>query len=212
MKLTVTTFVTLDGVMQAPGGVQEDLSGGFKYGGWLVPFSDSDMGRIITDIFEQADAILFGRKTYDMMYAYWPNVTDPTNLVAKALNSLPKYVATRHAGSLAWHNSHPLQGDYADAIRALKLQPGRELQVHGSHGLVQLLLREGLIDQFNIWTYPVLVGAGKRLFGSPEISATLRLLSSEVTSTGVIVGRYEPAGPVKADQSFAFKDGKETFA
>ena len=133
MKLTLTTFVTLDGVMQAPGGVDEDPSGGFKFGGWLVPFGDADMGRIITGIFEQADAILFGRRTYDMMYAYWPQVTDPTNVVAKALNTLPKYVATRHAATLTWQNSHALHGDYAEAIRALKAQPGRELQVHGSH-------------------------------------------------------------------------------
>ena len=178
--------------------------------GLLVPFGDADMGRIITGIFEQADAILFGRRTYDMMYAYWPQVTDPTNVVAKALNTLPKYVATRHAATLTWQNSHALHGDYAEAIRALKAQPGRELQVHGSHGLIQLLLREGLVDQFNIWTYPVLVGAGKHLFGSPEVSATLRLMSSEQTSTGVIVSRYVPVGPLKANQSFAVKDGKET--
>jgi dihydrofolate reductase len=198
--------------MQGPGGAEEDPSGAFRHGGWIVPYSDEDMGRMITAIFEAADAFLIGRTTYELFQPYWSQVTDPENAVATALNGLPKYVATHRPGSLAWKNTHALKGDLVEAVRELKKRPGRELQVHGSHGLIQSLLATGLVDQFNIFTFPVLVGGGKRLFGTAGFASSLRLLSSEVTSRGAIFGRYEPSGNLDLHKTFKVVEGKETVA
>lgn len=207
MKLTVTTFTTLDGVMQGAGGPDEDRSNGFDLGGWLVPFVDEDFGRLITDIFSRADEILLGRTTYEDMYAFWSQVTDQEDVVAVALNTLPKHVATNRGDELEWENSRAISGDVVAAVRELKSSPGRELQVHGSHGLVQTLLRAGLVDEFNVWTFPVVLGEGKRLFGDGAVPTTLAMTSSEVTSAGVIVARYETAGPV-LQQTVAIEDGE----
>ncbi|MDQ3739063.1 MAG: dihydrofolate reductase family protein [Actinomycetota bacterium] len=208
MKLSVTTFTSLDGVMQGPGGPEEDPSSGFRYGGWLVPFADDDMGRLIDATFVEADEILLGRTTYDMMQSYWSQVTDPGDAVATALNTLPKHVATHRPDTLSWANSHPITGDLETAVAALKERPGRELQVHGSHGLIQSLLSAGLVDQFNIWTFPVVVGEGKRFFGEGAVASSMRRLSTEITSTGVVVTSYEPAGLLE-QQTFVVEDGKE---
>ena len=206
MKLTATTFITLDGVMQGAGGEDEDRSNGFELGGWVVPFADEDFGQIITDIFRRADEILLGRTTYNDMYAYWSQVTDTEDDVAVALNTLPKHVATTRSDPLTWENSHPLKGDAIASVRELKERPGRELQVHGSHGLVQTLLTAGVIDEFNVWVFPVVLGKGKRLFGEGTVPATLRLTSSQVTRSGAIVATYRPKGPL-VQQTVAVEDG-----
>ena len=195
MKLTVTTFVTLDGVMQGPGGPDEDRSNGFELGGWLVPFADEGMGQAITDIFSRAEEILLGRTTYDMMYPYWSTFPDQDDVVAAGLNNLPKHVATSRPDTLEWTNSHPINGDVIEAVRQLKERPGGELQVHGSHGLLQTLIGAGLVDEFNLFTYPVVLGDGKRLFGSGTIPMTMKYGSSVATETGVVIASYTPTGP-----------------
>jgi dihydrofolate reductase len=195
MKLTVTTFVTLDGVMQGPGGPDEDRSNGFELGGWLVPFVDEGMGRAVTDIFGRAEEILLGRTTYDMMYPYWSTFPDQEDVVAAGLNNLPKHVATSRPDTLEWTNSHPINGDVVEAVRQLKERPGGELQVHGSHGLLQTLIGAGLVDEFNLFTYPVVLGDGKRLFSSGTIPMTMKYGSSVATETGVIIASYTPTGP-----------------
>jgi dihydrofolate reductase len=194
MKLTVTTFVTLDGVMQGPGGHDEDLSGGFELGGWVTPHIDDDFGRRVDDIFGRAEAIVLGRTTYDMMYPYWSQFPDQDNVVAAGLNNLPKYIATSHPEGLTWNNAHPIEGDVVEAVRKLKEQPGGELQVHGSHGLIQTLLAAGLVDEINLFIFPVVLGQGKRLFGMGAQPSGMRLENSEVSSTGVIIATYVTTG------------------
>lgn len=194
MRLTVTTFLTLDGVMQAPGGPDEDRSDAFAHGGWLVPYADEDMERFVTEQFATADAFLLGRRTYEIFAAWWPQVTDESG--AK-LNSLPKYVASRTLESVAWNNSTLLTGDVADAVARLKEQPGRELQVHGSGDLIQTLMRHDLVDEYRLWFYPVVLGSGRRLFRDGIVPRSLRLLDSKTTSTGVLVSTYERAGQVE---------------
>lgn len=196
MKLTVTTFTTLHGVMQGAGSRDEDLSNGFALGGWSGPFADEDFGRLITEIFGRADEFLLGRNTYDDMFAFWSQVTDENDLVAVALNTLPKHVATTRNDTLEWENSRPMGGDVVAAVGELKKRPGRELQVHGSHGLVQTLLEAGLIDEFNVWTFPLVLGEGKHLFGTGTVPTTMRLISSEITGKGIIVAGYVPAGSI----------------
>lgn len=207
MKLVVTTFATLDGVMQGAGGTEEDRTNGFALGGWVTPFADEDFGEIITDTFRRADEILLGRTTYDDMYAFWSQVTETDDVVAVALNTLPKHVATTRNDTLEWENSHPIVGDVVDTVKELKGRPGRELQVHGSHGLVQTLLAAELVDEFNVWTFPLVLGQGKRLFGDGTVPTTLRVTSSQVTGTGVIITTYQPAGPV-VQQTVAVEDGQ----
>lgn len=211
MRLTVTTFTSLDGVMQGPGAPDEDRSGGFNHGGWMVPFADDDQSRLIAATFAEADELLLGRASYDMMQAYWSQVTDPGNAVARALNTLPKHVATRRPEALTWANSRPLNGDVVAAVRALKAKPGRELQVHGSHGLIQTLLAAALVDQINVWTFPVVVGSGKRLFAQGATPTSARHRRTEVTATGAIVSSYELVGPLELG-SWMVEDGTETVA
>jgi dihydrofolate reductase len=193
MQLTLTTFLTLDGIMQAPGGPDEDRSGGFEDGGWLIPFADDDMGEIIGGIFEQADAFLLGRKTYEIFAGHWPHVPND-NPVAAALNGLPKYVATTTLDSLAWANSRLLGADVAGEVAKLKALPGKELQVHGSGHLAQTLMAHHLIDVFRLFVYPVVLGAGRRLFNDPEAASAFRLTDTRTTGAGMVVLTYEPAG------------------
>lgn len=186
MKLTVQTFVTLDGVMQGPGAPEEDQSGGFKRGGWLVPHVDEDFGRIVDGWFSNVDEFLLGRGTYDVMSGHWPHVTDPDDTTAAKLNTLPKHVVSTTLTDPTWQNTSVISADVVEAVTALKQRPGRELQVHGSWQLVRTLHDAGLVDEYRLLVFPVVVGSGKRLFAEGAAPSGFTVLASEVTSTGVI--------------------------
>lgn len=200
-ELTLTTFLTLDGVMQAPGGPSEDPSGNFPHGGWLVPHADADMGATMVEIFSKAEAFLLGRTTYDIFSAYWPKITDPADLIASKLNSLPKFVASRTRSTSSWSGTTHVR-DVVKEVSELKQRFLREVQVHGSCGLAQTLIENDLIDEYRLLTFPVILGTGKRLFGVGAVPATLTLVSSHTTSKGVIVSVYRRAGSLKTG-SFA---------
>ena len=193
-RLIVQSFVSLDGVMQAPGGPGEDDSGGFAYGGWSVNYWDEQMGQVMDQATSKPFAMVLGRRTYDIMAAYWP--TAPEEAGAKVFNQATKYVASRSRPALEWSNSVLLEGDAGDAIAALKAEDGPELQVHGSANLIQTLLRRNLVDQYRLWVFPVVLGSGKRLFGDGATPAGLRLVDSKVSTTGVVMGTWEPAGEI----------------
>jgi len=197
MRLTLHTFLTLDGVMQAPGGPDEDPDGGFSHGGWSFPYGDQDFGEAISGWFDHASAFLLGRKTYQIFSGYWPQVTDPGDPVASKLNALPKYVASTTLTSVDWHNSALLGGDLAAEAAKLKEQPGNELQVHGSGGLAQTLIEHDLVDEYRLLYFPVHLGSGKKLFRDGAKAAALRLISATTTGSGVIIATYQPAGPVQ---------------
>jgi dihydrofolate reductase len=191
-ELIVQAFVSLDGVMQAPGGPGEDDSGGFAHGGWSVNYWDEQMGQVMDEATSRPFAMVLGRRTYDIMAAYWP--TAPEEAGGKVFNEATKYVASRSRPRLEWSNSVLLEGDAADALAALKAEDGPELQVHGSANLIQTLLRHNLVDQYRLWVFPVVLGSGKRLFGDGATPAGLRLVDSKVSTTGVVMGTWEPAG------------------
>ena len=197
MRLTLHTFLTLDGVMQAPGGPDEDPSGGFGYGGWSAPYGGEESGAAITGWFEHASAFLLGRKTYQIFAAYWPRVTDAGNPIASKLNALPKYVASATLPSVDWANSTLLGGDVVTEVGKLKERPGDELQVHGSGELAQELIEADLVDEYRLMFIPVHLGSGRKLFRDGTRAAALRLIKSSVTSTGVIIASYLPDGPVR---------------
>jgi dihydrofolate reductase len=194
MQLTVTTFLSVDGVYQGPGGPTEDRSGGFDRGGWLVPHFDEDTGRFMTEVFDRVDAFLLGRRTYEIFAAAWPKVTDPADPIASRLNTLPKFVASTTLTNPEWANTTVLPGDPADAIRELKDRPGRELQVHGSGALVRSLLDQDLVDRLNLLVFPVIVGAGRRLFPESGVATGLALDESRTTGSGVTIQVYRPTG------------------
>ena len=196
-KLVVGAFVSLDGVMQAPGGPNEDREGGFRHGGWLVPYFDEKFGEIMTEWTKRAGAFLLGRKTYEIFAASWPNSTDPADEAATALNTRPKFVASRTLDELTWNNSHLLQGDVANAVAKLKANEGGEIQVHGSSHLLQTLLRHDLVDTLRIWQFPVVLGTGKRLFGDGAIPGSFRLVDTQHTAPGAVLHVYERAGGLK---------------
>jgi len=195
--LVVTTFLTMDGVMQAPGGPGEDPSGGFSYEGWLVPHFDDELGTQIEEWFAPVEDFLLGRTTYDIFYASWPKMRDESSAVATGLNDKIKHVASRTLTSVEWETARLLENPVADAVRALKDRDGGELQVHGSAGLVQTLLQEDLVDELRLVVAPVVVGAGKRLFGEGAIPRTWRLTLSKTTPTGVLITAYQRAGEVE---------------
>ncbi len=208
MELTVTTFLTMDGVMQGPGGPDEDRSGGFEYGGWGVKYFDDEVGAQIDAWFRRADEFVLGRSTYEMMHAYWPTVTDPDDQVGAKLNTLPKHVATRTLTDLEWSNASVIEGDAVETIRALKERPGGELQVHGSAALVQDLFRAGLVDELRVITFPVTVGSGKRLFEPGTPATSFELVSVSGTPSGTTIATYRPTGPIALGE-FVVEDGRE---
>lgn len=208
MKLTVHTFVTLDGVMQGPGGADEDRSGGFDQGGWLMPFGDADFGAAVEGWIAEADAFLLGRTTYELFFAFWSTVTDPDNAVATALNRLPKHVVSTTLRDPAWGDTSVISGDVVDAVAQLKARDGRELQVHGSAGLVRTLHDHGLVDEYRLVVAPVVLGAGTRLFPDGSVPSSFELASSSMTSTGCSILTLRPTGPVRTGDA-AVEDGRE---
>ena len=196
-KLVVGTFTTLDGVMQAPGGPDEDRDGGFRHGGWLVPYFDEKFVEIMTDWTKRAGAFLLGRKTYEIFAGSWPKSTDPADEIAMALNTRPKFVASRTLDTLAWNNSHLLKGDVAEEVAKLKAQEGGEIQVHGSSNLIQTLLKHDLVDTLRIWQFPVVLGTGKRLFGEGTIPRSFRIVDTQMNTTDAVLHVYERAGGLK---------------
>ena len=196
-KLVVGTFTTLDGVMQAPGGPDEDRDGGFRHGGWLVPHFDEKFVEIMTDWTKRAGAFLLGRKTYEIFAGSWPKSSDPADEIATALNTRPKFVASRTLDTLAWNNSHLLKGDVAEEVAKLKAQEGGEIQVHGSSNLIQALLKHDLVDTLRIWQFPVVLGTGKRLFGEGTIPRSFRLVDTQMNTTDAVLHVYERAGGLK---------------
>jgi dihydrofolate reductase len=200
-KLIVSTFLTLDGVMQAPGGPGEDDSDGFTHGGWSVNYWDDQMGQVMGEATSRPFAMVLGRRTFDIMAAYWPHA--PEEEGGKVFNEATKYVASRGRPDLeAWSNSVLIEGDAAEGLAALKAEDGPELQVHGSANLIQTLLRHNLVDQFRLWVFPLVIGTGKRLFAEGTIPSGLTLVDHKVSTTGVVIGTYEPAGEI-ATGSFA---------
>ena len=195
-RVVLNTFVTLDGVMQAPGGRDEDREGGFAHGGWSVSYWDESMGETIVEWTQRAGALLLGRKTYEIFAVHWPKVTDE-DPVAKKLNRMPKYVASRTLKDLTWNNSTLIKGDVTEAVRRLKQGTGEEIQVHGSGELIQTLLRHELVDEIRLWVFPVVLGSGKRLFADGTIPGALKLVASRSSSTGVTINTYEIAGAIR---------------
>ena len=204
-KLITGTFLTLDGVMQAPGGPEEDPSGGFEHGGWSVNYWDGVMEEAMGESLSSPFELLLGRKTYEIMAAHWPYADEP---VADIFNDAVKHVASTTLEAVEWSNSKLIEGDLGTAIRRLKEEGGPELQVHGSAGLIQSLLAEDLIDDYRVWTFPVVIGSGKRLFGDGAVPAGLELVDSKVSSTGVVLATYRRAGEIELG-SFALEQPAE---
>ncbi|WP_421997942.1 dihydrofolate reductase family protein [Reyranella sp.] len=196
-KVVVATFTSLDGVMQAPGGPQEDPTGGFAYGGWTAPYFDEALGAAMGQVFDRPFDLLLGRKTYDIFAAHWPFVTDPDDPIAPVFNRVTKYVATRGPSRLEWQNSRRLGDDVVAALQALKAGDGPDLVVQGSSDFLQTLWRAQLVDELIVLTFPVLLGTGKRLFGPGTAPGALKLQASKAYPTGVVVSSFTPDGPVR---------------
>ncbi|GAA0899969.1 dihydrofolate reductase family protein [Pseudonocardia zijingensis] len=195
-KLVVGTFVTLDGVVQAPGAPDEDTDGGFTNGGWTVPLFDDELGQRMVELTERSDALLLGRRTYEGFAAAWPLVGDEDPIAAK-LNRMPKYVVSRTLERPDWANTTVLSGDVAEEVAKLKEQPGGEIHVSGSGTLIQTLLRHDLVDEFVLVVFPVLVGPGKRLFGEGTGPGALELVGTVTTPPGVAMSTYRRSGPLQ---------------
>ncbi|KOU59360.1 deaminase/reductase [Streptomyces sp. MMG1533] len=193
-KLVLTSFVTLDGVHQAPGGPKEDTRDGFRQGGWTVPYWDDDFGRFVSGVFDRVGAFLLGRRTYDIFAAYWPKNTDPADPVASKLNALPKYVASETLTDPAWAGTTVIGGDLAKEVAALKERTDGELQVHGSGALARSLLALDLVDTVHLLTFPVVLGAGRRLFAEGSVPTAFRHTGGEVTGAGVSIQTYDVTG------------------
>jgi dihydrofolate reductase len=195
-KLIAAEHISLDGVIQAPGGPGEDPSGDFRFGGWSVPYDDDAIGQAVQDLHAQPFELLLGRRTYDIWAAYWPNVP-AGHPIADQFNSVPKHVATHRPDTLDWRNSHALKGDLADAIRALKRQDGATLLTWGSGDMMRQLLAAGLVDELWLWIYPVVLGHGKRLFDDDAQASAFTLASSASAASGVLITRYVRSGEVR---------------
>jgi dihydrofolate reductase len=194
MKLTTVTHVSLDGVMQGLGGAEEDRRGGFERGGWALPLLDEEGGAALGQLFQRADAFLFGRRTYEIFAGYWALITDPENPIASAMNARPKYVASTTLTDPQWAGTTLLSGDVAATIAELKATSDGELQVHGSGNLIRRLLAHQLVDEITLLTYPVIVGQGTRLFPDTGPDAALDLLDFRATPAGVTIQSYRPSG------------------
>ena len=195
-KLIASTFTSLDGVMQAPGGPTEDPTGNFTLGGWLFAFGDAGMDLSASGFDGKDRELVLGRKTYEIFEAYWPYQPED-DPIARTFNAAKKHVASRTLKSLQWNNSSVLGGDIVSAITALKVQPGYDLQIIGSGNLIQTLQAASLIDEYNVWAYPVVLGRGKRLFENGARPCALRLVASKVSTTGVVMSTYVPAGDIQ---------------
>lgn len=195
-KIVVLSFVSLDAVMQAPGGPEEDTSGGYLYGGWTVPYADEFSGNMMLEQLGMSYDLLLGRKTYDIFASYWPK-QDPTNPIAGAFNRATKYVVSRSSPKLDWEESVLIEGDVARKLKELKRQDGPMLQVHGSSDLIQTLLKDDLVDELWLKIFPVTLGKGKRLFGEGAISAAFELMESKISPSGVIFANYRRSGEIK---------------
>jgi dihydrofolate reductase len=204
-ELVVNTFLTLDGVMQAPGGPEEDPSGGFEHGGWSFGYWDEQMQGMMGESMSKPFDLVLGRKTYEIFAAHWPHTDDPG---ADVLNNATKHVASTTLDELDWENSNLIEGEVPEGIRALKAQDGPELQVHGSANLIQTLLEHGLVDEFRVWIFPVVLGTGKRLFDGGTVPDGLELASSQAFSTGVIMATYRTGAEIKYG-SFAAEEPSE---
>ena len=196
-KIIVLTFITIDGVMQAPGGPQEDTSGNFTYGGWAVPYFDEFLGQVMGEQMDKPFDLLLGRKTYEIFASYWPKQDPTSDLGAANLNNATKYVASHSDIRTEWKNSTLLQGDIVEEIKKLKAQEGLDIQVHGSSNLIQTLLKNDLVDEFWLKVFPINLGNGKRLFGDGTIPAAFTLTHSKISPSGVIIANYKRAGEVK---------------
>ena len=213
-KLTLTSFLTLDGVMQAPGSPNEDQSGGFEYGGWLVPHFSPDMGAIMLDIVSRASAFLIGRGTYDIFSAHWPRISDPGNLVASKLNTLPKFVASNTRSNFDWAGSTQVANVLSD-LEAIKSRFKGELQVHGSFGLAQTLVEQNLIEEYRLFNVPIVLGKGKRLFSSFTAPMGMELIGVRNLTRGVTYSVYRPTnefhtGSFAVEQEVHADKGKGT--
>jgi dihydrofolate reductase len=204
-ELIVNTFLSVDGVMQAPGGPEEDPSGGFDHGGWSFGYWDEQMQTTMGESMAKPFDLVLGRKTYEIFAAHWPHTDDPG---AELLNKATKHVASTTRSELQWENSKLIEGEVPEAVRALKEEDGPELQVHGSANLIQTLLEHGLIDEFRLWIFPLVLGTGKRLFDGGTLPAGLELASSQVSSTGVIMATYRSGAEIKGG-SFAAETPSE---
>jgi dihydrofolate reductase len=204
-KLSVNTFLTLDGVMQAPGGPEEDPTGGFTHGGWSFNYWDDLMGQVMGESMSRPFDLLLGRKTYEIFAAHWPYATDPA---AEALNNATKYVASRTLDAVEWQNSSLLEGDVAEAVARLKEEDGPEIQIHGSGNLIQTLLQHDLVDEYRLWIFPVVLGSGKRLFADGALPRGLKLVDSKTSTTGVLIATYAHRGEVEYG-SFALEEPTE---
>jgi dihydrofolate reductase len=193
-ELIVNTFVTVDGVMQAPGGPEEDTSDGFEHGGWSFGYWDGQMEKAMGELMGKPFDLVLGRKTYEIFAAFWPHSDDPG---AEPLNKATKHVASTTLKELEWENSKLIEGDVPEGVRALKAQDGPELQVHGSGNLIQTLLPHGLIDEFRLLIFPLVLGKGKRLFDGGTVPAGFQVTSSEVSSTGVVMATYRTGAEIK---------------
>jgi dihydrofolate reductase len=198
-KLIVAEFISLDGVIQAPGGPDEDTSGEFRFGGWQAPYNDEAIGHAVMDLFSQPFELLLGRRTYDIWAAYWPRIgaDSPGDPIAGPFNSVRKHVATHRPDTLDWHNSHALDGDIVNAVRALKREDGGYLLTHGSGDMLRQLLAAGLVDELRLLIYPILLGHGKRLFGDNAQASAFTLAHSIITPKGVLITRYAQSGEVR---------------
>jgi dihydrofolate reductase len=197
-KLTVAAFISLDGVIQAPGGPEEDTSDGFRFGGWIVPYADEITGQAIQGLFSQPFELLLGRRTYDIFAAYWPQIPSRSNnRIADLFNRVPKHVATHRSATLDWQNSHALQGDLSDAIGALKHQGAADLLTQGSADLVRQLLATEWVDELRLMTFPIILGRGKRLFDDNAQASAFTLAHSTSTPGGVLITRYVRSGDVR---------------